>query len=568
MMNPKKSVRLRLSGSLAVCIALLLVVGALGIYSAHKSQQALEATYKYNVTAIERLGAVRTALLSNRVKMVAEQRDRTAASALTTKAELAQNDAGINAAMTTYLGAITNAEERQQALQLQQSIATLQSNLQNMMDIMATGDFDAAEAFNDAAIRQDYKVVSAGIDELLAQEVSNAGLYYQQSNTAYHTLKNIVLGVIALAIVLALALSVWLVRGIMTPLGKARHFANELAEGNLAVETNVTCQDEFGDMLRALTAMQHKMSEVIRSVGHNAVAVNDAAQNITRGNEDLNRRTQEQAASLEETAASMEEITTTVRHNADNAAQADRLVREVSQQAQTGGDVVQNAVSAMGDISASSHKIATIVTLIDEIAFQTNLLALNASVEAARAGEQGRGFAVVANEVRNLAGRSANAAREIKQLVEESVKRVDTGAELVNRSGQTLTEIVSSVKRVTDLVSEIAVAGREQATGIDQVNAAVSQMDAVTQQNAALVEESSMASRALRNRAAELQQEISFFRVDAMAPVGTSKGSSSRPVSAPVAQPARTSTAPAAPARTELKRPSVQRHTAEEWAEF
>ncbi len=434
MLNPSKSVKLRLSGSLAICIALLLAVGGLGIYSAHKSQQALEATYKYNVTAIEKLGAARTALLGNRVKMVAEQRDRNASTALTTKTEMAQNDAAINTAMNQYFAVITDAEERQQATRLQQSITTLQANLQKMMDIMATGDFEAAEAFNDAAIRQDYKIVTAGIGELLEREVSHAGLYYQQSNTAYQALKNIVLGVIALAIALSLALSVWLVRGIMAPLGKARHFANELAQGNLAVETDITCKDEFGDMLRALTAMQHRMADVIRSVSHNTVAVNGAAQEITRGNDDLNRRTQEQAASLEETAASMEEITTTVRQNADNAAQADRLVREVSQQAQTGGDVVQHAVSAMSEISASSQKIATIVGLIDEIAFQTNLLALNASVEAARAGEQGRGFAVVANEVRNLAGRSANAAREIKQLVEESVTRVDNGADLVNRS--------------------------------------------------------------------------------------------------------------------------------------
>ncbi|ART62051.1 methyl-accepting chemotaxis protein [Kushneria marisflavi] len=568
MMNPKKSVRLRLSGSLAICIMLLLVVGALGIYSAHKSQQALEATYKYNVTAIEKLGAIRATLLSNRVKMVAEQRDHNTATALTTKSEMAQNDAITNAAMSTYLGVITNAEERQQATQLQQSITTLQSNLQRMMDIMATGDFVAAEAFNDAAIRQDYKVVIPGIEDLLEREVADAGLHYQQSGTAYQAFRNIMFGVIALAIALSLALSIWLVRGIMTPLGKAHHFANELAQGNLAVETNITCRDEFGDMLRALTAMQHKMAGVIRSVSHNAVAVNDAAQSISHGNENLNQRTQEQATSLEETAASMEEITTTVRHNADNAAQADRLVREVSQQARTGGDVVQNAVSAMGEISASSQKISTIVSLIDEIAFQTNLLALNASVEAARAGEQGRGFAVVANEVRNLAGRSANAAREIKQLVEESVKRVDTGADLVNRSGQTLTEIVSSVKRVTDLVSEIAVASREQATGIDQVNVAVSQMDAVTQQNAALVEESSMASRALRDRAAELQQEISFFRVEAGATASAS-AASTRSVSATAPSPVRPAIkAPSAPPRTELKRPTVQRHEVEEWAEF
>ncbi|REC95816.1 methyl-accepting chemotaxis protein [Kushneria indalinina] len=567
MLNPKKSVRLRLSGSLAVCIVLLLIVGALGIYSAQRSQGALETTFNTNVTALEQLGIMRTAILGNRVKVVAEQRDQNVATVATTQAEMAQNDARTNAAMQTYLSVITDEQEQAQATRLQQSITALQGDLQRMMTMMAAGDFTAASAFNTATLRGDYQVVVDGIAALFEGEIARAAQHNQSSLAAYEALRNTMLGVIALAIGLALALSVWLVRGIMTPLGKARHFANELAQGNLGVETHITCQDEFGDMLRALTAMQHRMSDVIRSVSHNTVAVNEAAQNISRGNEDLNRRTQEQAASLEETAASMEEITTTVRHNADNAAQADRLVREVSQQAQTGGNVVQNAVSAMDEISASSHKIATIVSLIDEIAFQTNLLALNASVEAARAGEQGRGFAVVANEVRNLAGRSADAAREIKQLVEESVKRVDTGAELVNRSGQTLTEIVSSVKRVTDLVSEIAVASREQATGIDQVNVAVSQMDAVTQQNASLVEESSMASHALRSRAEALQQEIAFFRVDTA--TGPARAPAvSRPATASAPSTPRPAKVSATPARPEVKRPAAQRHDVEEWAEF
>ncbi|WP_456269886.1 methyl-accepting chemotaxis protein [Kushneria sp. AK178] len=566
MLTPKRSVRLRLSGSLAICIVLLLIVGALGLHSAHRSQQALERTFNTNVTALEQLGIMRTALLSNRVRVVAEQRDRNATTVAGAQAEMTRNDARANAAMQTYLSVIHDEQERAQAQRLQQDITTLQTDLQRMMTMMAAGDFDAASAFNTATLSGDYQVVIDGIAGLFEGEVSRAAQQSQESHAAYEALRNTMLGVIALAIALALALSIRLVRGIMTPLGKAHHFAHELARGNLAVKTHITCKDEFGDMLHALTAMQHKMAGVIRSVSDNAVAVNDAAHNITRGNDDLNRRTQEQAASLEETAASMEEITTTVRHNADNAAQADRLVREVSQQAQTGGNVVQNAVSAMNEISASSRKIATIVSLIDEIAFQTNLLALNASVEAARAGEQGRGFAVVANEVRNLAGRSANAAREIKQLVEESVTRVDNGAELVDRSGQTLTEIVTSVKRVTDLVSEIAVASREQATGIDQVNVAVSQMDAVTQQNASLVEESSTASRALRTRADALQQEIAFFRVD-----GTDHGrvDASRPTAtAPAASMTRSASAFAASGRPGLKRPVAQRHDVEEWAEF
>lgn len=298
----------------------------------------------------------------------------------------------------------------------------------------------------------------------------------------------------------------------MTPLGKARELANAMAQGQLDHDINITCRDEFGDMLRALKAMETKFSQVVMSVRHNAESVNVAAEEIAHGTEDLSSRTQQQASSIQETAASMDEITSTVRQNADNASEADKLVHDVSRQANTGGEIAGKAVQAMEGINASSRKIAGIVGLIDEIAFQTNLLALNASVEAARAGEQGRGFAVVANEVRNLAGRSANAAKEIKQLVEDSINQVDNGSNLVNQAGKALEDIVGGVQRVTVLMSEIATASHEQSQGIDQVNTAISQMDSVTQQNASLVEESSAAGRSLQVQAAALLKEVSFFK--------------------------------------------------------
>ncbi|OHV08416.1 methyl-accepting chemotaxis protein [Kushneria phosphatilytica] len=231
-------------------------------------------------------------------------------------------------------------------------------------------------------------------------------------------------------------------------------------------------------------------------------------------NDELSQRTQEQAASLEETASSMEEMTATVRQNADNAGEADQTAGQACNQAMAGGEVINQAVSAMEEISASSRQISEIVSLIDDIAFQTNLLALNAAVEAARAGEQGRGFAVVAGEVRTLATRSAEAAREIKTLVNTSVERVEKGNALVTRSGETLRDIVTSVQRTTELVSAIAMAGREQSAGIEQVNMAVSQMDEITQRNAAMVEEASSASRLLQEQAETLLEKLSFFQLD------------------------------------------------------
>ncbi|WP_106477820.1 methyl-accepting chemotaxis protein [Phytohalomonas tamaricis] len=508
-----KSVKLRLAVSLGICIALLLIVGALGIYSSSKTQQGLERTYKENVLPLQALGEIREAHLSTRVKVTAEQRDRNPVTAAETKGEVAENDRIIDEAWAKYFpDMITTDAERTIAEALHRDILVLRASIEQLNDVMIAGDFERAREIATTDLRAEYPKVLNGLKEIVKANVAQADSSYNANTMEYAVSRNIIISVIVLAFILATALSLWLIRGIMVPLSKAREFAEALARGQLDTPIDITSKDEFGDMLYSLKAMETKLSEVVRSVRRNAEEVDFASGEIAQGNDDLNRRTQEQAASLEETAASMEEITTTVRQNADNAVQADHLVQGVSRQAQQGGEVVQQAVGAMTEISTSSRKISSIVGLIDEIAFQTNLLALNAAVEAARAGEQGRGFAVVASEVRNLASRSANAAKEIKGLVEDSVAKVESGTALVDRAGQTLTEIVDSVKRVTDLVGEIAVASKEQAQGIDQVNVAVSQMDAVTQQNASLVEQSSAASRSLQSQATALLKEISFFQ--------------------------------------------------------
>jgi methyl-accepting chemotaxis protein len=309
------------------------------------------------------------------------------------------------------------------------------------------------------------------------------------------------------------------------------------AEGDLTVRLSTGDKDgDLRKMAESINGLLAGMSGIVTSVKNASIEVHRGAEEISSGNANLSQRTEEQSSSLEETASSMEEMTSTVKQNADNAGQANQLAVAARDQAEKGGAVVGKAVRAMTEINESSKKIADIISVIDEIAFQTNLLALNAAVEAARAGEQGRGFAVVASEVRSLAGRSATAAKEIKDLIQDSVQKVEDGSVLVTQSGQTLEQIVASVKKVSDIVAEIAAASREQSSGIEQVNRAVMQMDEMTQQNAALVEQATAASQSMADQARELNAMMNRYQVEegqAAAPVA--KASASLTASAPAA---------------------------------
>jgi methyl-accepting chemotaxis protein len=319
--------------------------------------------------------------------------------------------------------------------------------------------------------------------------------------------------------------------------------------GNLRARSSVTSTDEVGALAQGFNTMGETLQGLMAAVHEAAEGVSSGAEEITAGNEDLAQRTCQQAASLEETSASMEEMTSTVKQNADNAKQANQLAIEAREVANAGGAVTSRAVEAMGEINQSSKKIADIITVIDEIAFQTNLLALNAAVEAARAGEHGRGFAVVAAEVRNLAQRSATAAKEIKGLINESLQRVSDGTELVNQSGKTLNEIVTSVKRVTDIIAEISAASQEQATGADQVNRAIIKMDAMTQQNAALVEEAASASQSLKEQARELNRKVASFQTPGSGQVTGTGSVTQRAVPVPSKQAPRWGQTPRADAK-------------------
>ena len=315
----------------------------------------------------------------------------------------------------------------------------------------------------------------------------------------------------AVAVILAFMIA----RNITGALGQALTALNDIAEGegDLTQRLNEHGRDEIAQLAVAFNKFASKIETMVAQIKKSANSINTSATEIAAGNDNLSQRTEEQASSLEETASSMEEMTSTVKQNADNTRQANQLAMGTREQAEKGGEVLSNAVDAMGAITDSSKKIADIIGVIDEIAFQTNLLALNAAVEAARAGEQGRGFAVVASEVRTLAGRSADAAKEIKGLITDSVEKVEQGSELVDASGKTLEEIVTGVKKVTDIISEIAASSQEQANGIEQVNSAVMQMDETTQQNAALVEEATAASVSMQEQAQGLEQLVGQFKI-------------------------------------------------------
>ena len=333
------------------------------------------------------------------------------------------------------------------------------------------------------------------------------------NNASYSQAMWILVGV--MIVVLAVIFAVWfgIKASLVAPMNRLIDSIRHIAGGVLVKPIEVDGSNEMGQLAESLRHMQGELMRTVGDVRNGANAIYSGASEIATGNNDLSSRTEQQAASLEETAASMEQLTATVKQNAENARQASHLALSASETAQRGGKVVDNVVQTMRDISTSSQKIADIISVIDGIAFQTNILALNAAVEAARAGEQGRGFAVVAGEVRNLAQRSAQAAREIKSLIEDSVGKVDVGSTLVESAGETMAEIVSAVTRVTDIMGEIASASDEQSRGIDQVGLAVAEMDRVTQQNAALVEESAAAAAALEEQASRLTEAVAVFRI-------------------------------------------------------
>ena len=375
------------------------------------------------------------------------------------------------------------------------------------------------------------------LEKLRISQLAAVDTYVKQGEADYAQAKWLLFGLLAGMGALGALLGWWITRSITRPVAQALNVAEKVAAGDLSSRIEVTSTDEVGRLLGALKDMNQSLVQIVGTVRSSSDSIATGSAQIASGNADLSQRTEEQASALEETAASMEQLGSTVKQNADNAQQANQLAMGASTVAQRGGEMVGQVVETMKGINDSSKKIADIISVIDGIAFQTNILALNAAVEAARAGEQGRGFAVVASEVRNLAQRSAEAAKEIKSLITASVERVEQGTTLVDQTGATMEEIVTSIKRVTDIMGEINSASREQSTGVNQVGEAVGQMDQVTQQNAALVEESAAAAESLKQQAQQLVSAVAVFKLGsegayhaASSPAATSKPAARKPL--------------------------------------
>jgi len=432
---------------------------------------------------------------------------------------------------------------------------------------------DAVTAFEQAgkgkqgmdAMRASLAQIGDAEASLLEQRSKDAAAL--QATTGY-----ILIGGGIAAALLGLFLAMWQASNITGPLRAAVALAKQVAQGDLTARVDVRSKDETGQLMSALKDMNESLVRIVSEVRTGTDSIATASSQIASGNMDLSSRTEEQASSLEETASSMEELTSTVQQNADNARQASGPALSAAEVAGKGRAVVSQVVDTRGSMNESAKKIVDIIGVIDGIAFQTNILALNAAVEAARAGEQGRGFAVVAAEVRNLAQRSAAAAKEIKTLIGDSVEKVDTGTKLVDQAGATMQEIVDSVRRVTDIISEISAASDEQKTGIEQVNQAISQMDQVTQQNASLVEEAAAAAEAMQDQSANLAQVVSVFKLDGMhatAPAA-SRERGARTTKPKIAQPAKravTASSSGVPA-LQPKRTPAPVASSDEWEQF
>jgi methyl-accepting chemotaxis protein len=409
------------------------------------------------------------------------------------------------------------------------------------------------------------------LTEIANNKEKNSAASAAEASRVYEQTRTLMLVLVAVSVCGGVALGLWITSVLTGQLGGEPGYAVEAAGSIAAGELSIPIQTRDGDqrsLLFAMEAMRQSLVKIVGQVRSGTDTIATASNQIAAGNLDLSSRTEEQASSLEETASSMEELTSTVKQNADNARQANQLAVSASEVAVKGGTVVAEVVSTMASINESSKKIVDIIGVIDSIAFQTNILALNAAVEAARAGEQGRGFAVVAAEVRNLAQRSAAAAKEIKTLINDSVEKVDAGGKLVDQAGVTMADIVQSITRVTDIMSEIASASMEQTMGIEQINSAISQMDEVTQQNAALVEEAAAAAGSLQEQAATLAEVVSIFKVghEALAKAAPRPAVRKSPPGRAVARPA--APAPALAKAAAPRRAALANGAAEDWEEF
>ena len=506
------TIKARLIAVLSMLALLMIFIGVAGAYALGQSNHALQTVYEDRLVAMGQLDGVIRAV--NRNQLVIAAAITGAPEGLPQAADTVEkNRAMANELWKAYAATALTPQEKAMADSFAAARAQfVKEALEPAIQAARAGDTATMTQLLHGKLDSHYQAVRSNLDALIKLQLQVGQQEFQHSQQAYEQFRLMVFLLLALGAGAAALVGWWLVRSITQPLEHAVRVAQAVAEGDLTQHITVHGNDETGRLLASLAAMNDSLSAIVGGVRVATDTIATASGQIAAGNLDLSARTEQQASSLEETASSMEELTSTVRQNADNAQQANQLAAAASAVATRGGATVVSVVQKMGAIHASSQKISDIIGVIDSIAFQTNILALNAAVEAARAGEQGRGFAVVATEVRNLAQRSASAAREIKDLINDSVAHVSDGSKLADEAGTTMEEVVTAVQRVRDIIDEIATASREQSSGIEQVNEAITQMDDVTQQNASLVEQAAAAAASMQEQSAGLSRAVSVFR--------------------------------------------------------
>jgi methyl-accepting chemotaxis protein-1 (serine sensor receptor) len=513
MLNKGITIKARIGLTMAFLAALLVAIGVFGLFGMSRSNDAYQDTFTNAMPSAVDIGNAELYAARERLAL-----DRAAFMMGTPEvASTIERARTMRATSDTwwkkYMDLPRDAEEDRLAQDVVARREALHQQLDAFVTIITAND-QGKVVESAKHIQEVYNELASADDALRKFQFTSAKQGYDSAQSNFEVFR--VVSAVALLIgVIAAALSyLTLSRAIARPLDAALGHFDAISAGDLRRPVVVTSRDEMGQLLEGIAKMQRNLTETVHTVRSGSESIATATRQIAAGNIDLSSRTEEQASALQETASSMEELTGTVKQNADNARQASSLAANASEIANKGSAVVGQVVGTMGDINQSSAKIADIISIIEGIAFQTNILALNAAVEAARAGEEGRGFAVVAGEVRSLAQRSSAAAKEIKELIDTSVERVQSGSALVDEAGRTMTEIISAVQRVTDIMGEIAAASEEQSSGIDQVARAVTQMDEVTQQNAALVEEAAAAASSLEDQAGKLRAAVAVFQLE------------------------------------------------------
>ncbi|TCP08902.1 methyl-accepting chemotaxis protein [Caldimonas thermodepolymerans] len=548
------SIRARLYFSTAFALVLLTLIGLMGSMSLGSTRETLDDLLGHKVGAMVEADGVRS--LMSEVRRLEKDiiiDHNNAAKVADLKDQWQQASAQAHARLEKLVGQLANPRDLELARQAQAALKEYEHGIAPIVEQIERAQLDgaAAGAYADR-LKEHVEAADRDMSALVAALRQEMEASKAELDASTGRLSQLLVGAVVVALLVMVPLTVFTVRSIAGSVLRARDLAARIAQGDLSQDIVAAQRDEIGQLVASMAAMQQSLRTLVGQVRDATGNITSASTEIATGNQDLSSRTEQTASSLQQTAASMEQLTSAVKQSADAARQANQLAVSASEVAAKGGAVAAEVVTTMDEINAASRKIADIIGVIDGIAFQTNILALNAAVEAARAGEQGRGFAVVAGEVRNLAQRSAQAAKEIKTLIGASVEKVESGSKLVQSAGQTMNEIVASVQRVTDIIGEISAAAAEQSAGIGQVNVAVTQLDEMTQQNAALVEESAAAAESLKQQAQRLAELVGTFRLDQHDAGRLAQQAIERArtqaAPAPVPQAAAPAAAPAAPA--------------------